>query len=63
MVEVRRRGVAVPAVALTAFARAEDGVKAMAAGFQAHVSKPADGETLLAVLGGLLDGKRTAPPR
>jgi PAS domain S-box-containing protein len=32
----------VPAMALTAFARAEDGAKAMAAGYQVHVRKPFD---------------------
>jgi CheY-like chemotaxis protein len=38
--KVRDRGIQTPAVALTAFARDEDRARAMAAGFQAHVSKP-----------------------
>lgn len=41
-----RRGIAlterVPAIALTGFARAEDRVRALLAGFQLHLSKPVD---------------------
>jgi len=36
------RGGAVPAVALTAFARSEDRVRALRAGFAVHVSKPVE---------------------
>jgi CheY-like chemotaxis protein len=36
------RGGAVPAAALTAFARPEDRSRALAAGYQAHVAKPVD---------------------
>ncbi|HWB02752.1 MAG TPA: PAS domain S-box protein [Verrucomicrobiales bacterium] len=36
------KGGHVPAIALTAFSRKEDRIKAVAAGFQAHISKPAD---------------------
>jgi CheY-like chemotaxis protein len=32
----------IPAIALTAFARAEDRVKALAAGFEMHVAKPVE---------------------
>jgi PAS domain S-box-containing protein len=35
-------GARVPAVALTAFARGQDRLKALAAGFQVHVAKPVD---------------------
>jgi CheY-like chemotaxis protein len=41
----------VPAVALTARARAEDRMKALAAGFQMHVPKPVEPAELLTVLG------------
>jgi len=37
---IRAGGNAVPAVALTAFARAEDKAKALEAGYQAHLTKP-----------------------
>lgn len=39
---------ALPAIALTAFARAEDRHTALAAGFQEHIVKPLDAVTLLA---------------
>ena len=39
-----------PAVALTAFARAEDRARALAAGYQLHVSKPLEPAELLAAL-------------
>lgn len=41
----------VPAVALTARARAEDRMKALASGFQIHVPKPVEPAELLTVLG------------
>lgn len=41
---------ALPAVALTAFARAEDRVKSMLAGFQVHLSKPVEPAELLVVV-------------
>lgn len=50
MREVRQRGVHVPAVALTAFARAEDRTRSLDAGFQAHLSKPIAPAELLAVI-------------
>ena len=40
-------GERIPAIALTAYARAEDRAKALAAGFRAHLSKPLDPESLL----------------
>ncbi|MBD2180822.1 hybrid sensor histidine kinase/response regulator [Aerosakkonema funiforme] len=36
------QGVFIPAAALTAYAREEDGIHALAAGFQMHLSKPVD---------------------
>jgi CheY-like chemotaxis protein len=44
------RGGRTPAIALTAFARPEDRVRAMRAGFQNHVAKPLDPAELFAVL-------------
>ena len=44
----------IPAVAVTAFAREEDRAKALAAGFQSHVTKPVDPGQLLAALEPLL---------
>jgi CheY-like chemotaxis protein len=38
---------ALPAIALTAFARAEDEQKALAAGFSAHLAKPVELSRLL----------------
>ncbi|MDB5296625.1 MAG: hypothetical protein JWO31_2608, partial [Phycisphaerales bacterium] len=49
----------VPAVALTAYARAEDRARALRAGYQGHLSKPVEpGEllTALAALAGLSGG-------
>lgn len=52
--EMRARGIATPAVALTAFARGEDRSKALLSGYQAHVSKPIETVVLLATVGELL---------
>ena len=40
----------VPAIALTAFARAEDAERALEAGYQEHISKPVDGSELVAAI-------------
>jgi signal transduction histidine kinase/DNA-binding response OmpR family regulator len=42
-----------PAIALTAFARSEDRVKALAAGYQTHVTKPVNPAELVAVVASL----------
>ena len=44
------RGGNIPAVALTAYTRAEDRTRALAAGFQEHLSKPIDPEELISVV-------------
>lgn len=44
----------VPALALTAFARAEDRKRSLAAGYQAHLAKPFDVAELILVIAGLL---------
>ncbi|MCA1635837.1 MAG: response regulator, partial [Acidobacteria bacterium] len=43
-------GERIPAIALTAYARAEDGVRALHAGFQVHVPKPVEPVELIAVV-------------
>ena len=54
MREVRRReagtGARIAAVALTAYGRAEDRVRALAAGYQNHVTKPVEPEELALVI-------------
>ncbi len=47
------RGGKTPAIALTAYARTSDGERALAAGFQAHVTKPVDPDKLTAVIASL----------
>ncbi|MFC0254053.1 hybrid sensor histidine kinase/response regulator [Massilia consociata] len=44
----REAGGQVPAIALTAFARSEDRLKALEAGFSAHISKPVEPSELIA---------------
>jgi len=46
----RDAGGLVPAIALTAFARSEDRLKALEAGFSAHVSKPVEQSELMAAI-------------
>jgi PAS domain S-box-containing protein len=58
--EARRQGVAVPAVALTAFARSEDRVRSIRAGFQAHLAKPIEPAELLALVASMTG--RNPPP-
>lgn len=45
----------IPAAALTAHARAEDRIKVLAAGYQAHITKPVDPATLVSALAGLAE--------
>jgi CheY-like chemotaxis protein len=44
------RGRNIPAIALTAYSRAEDRIRALSAGFHVHVAKPFDPDELLAVV-------------
>ena len=55
--ETRHRGF-LPAVALTGFTRAEDRTRVLAAGFQAHVSKPFEAAELTAAISALTLGSR-----
>jgi len=48
------RGQRIPALALTAFARAEDRKSALLAGYQSHVAKPVDVAELVIVIAGLV---------
>jgi signal transduction histidine kinase len=47
---VRARGGALPALALTAYARTEDAARAREAGFQQHLTKPVDMKELLGAI-------------
>jgi signal transduction histidine kinase/ActR/RegA family two-component response regulator len=53
MQSLRVEGVDTPAVALTAFARREDAERARAAGYQVHMTKPADAERLVSTVAAL----------
>ena len=61
--EVRRRegerGGFLPAVALTGFTRAEDRVRALAAGFQGHLAKPVEPAELTAAIAALSRSRET----
>jgi CheY-like chemotaxis protein len=48
------RGGGIPAIAITAHTRAEDRIRALAAGFQIHVTKPVEPVELLTVVGSLI---------
>ncbi|HYP28035.1 MAG TPA: PAS domain S-box protein [Blastocatellia bacterium] len=52
---MREAGTWIPAVALTAYARAEDRMKALASGYQIHVPKPVEPAELITVLISLVD--------
>jgi signal transduction histidine kinase/CheY-like chemotaxis protein len=54
------RGGNVPAVALTAYARVEDRVRILTAGFQMHVTKPVDPTELVAVVASVTGASQTA---
>lgn len=51
---VRARGSTLAAVAVTAFARAEDRIRALRAGFNMHVAKPLEPKELIAVVAALV---------
>ncbi|WP_332876405.1 hybrid sensor histidine kinase/response regulator [Massilia sp. S19_KUP03_FR1] len=54
----RDHGGEVPAVALTAFARSEDRLRALEAGFSAHISKPVEPSELIAVVASLVGSNK-----
>lgn len=51
--ESERRGRKIPALALTAYAKREDRLRALTAGFQTHVSKPVEPNELITVIASL----------
>ncbi len=55
------RGGDVPAAALTAYAKIEDRVRILAAGFQMYLSKPADPSELVAVVASLASRRGPNP--
>jgi CheY-like chemotaxis protein len=48
------RGGNLPAAALTAYARSEDRIRALKAGFQTHLAKPVDPAELVATIAALV---------
>jgi CheY-like chemotaxis protein len=56
---LRDAGIQTPAVAVTAFARAEDKARALQAGFNAHLSKPVDAHELMTVVKALIELRRS----
>jgi CheY-like chemotaxis protein len=48
--QIRARGSNIPAVALTAYARVEDRIKVLDAGFQMHVPKPIEPDELINIV-------------
>jgi CheY-like chemotaxis protein len=52
----KERGGEIPAVALTTYARMEDRLKALSAGYQVHLSKPVDRTELAAAVESLVEG-------
>lgn len=50
------KGGRIPAIALTAYARVEDRVRALTAGFQIHIPKPVEPVELIAVVASLANG-------
>jgi signal transduction histidine kinase/DNA-binding response OmpR family regulator len=48
------RGGKIPAIALTAYARAEDRARVLAAGFQRHIAKPVEPSTLVSAVASLV---------
>jgi signal transduction histidine kinase/CheY-like chemotaxis protein len=60
--DLRARGVTVPAVALTAYARSEDRTKALSSGYQSHIAKPVEAAELLATIAALTRRLRGQSP-
>ena len=59
---LRRSGHHMPAAALTAYGRTEDRVRAFAAGFDRHIAKPVEPDTLAVMVSELLETAHPAPP-
>ena len=52
---------AIPAIALTAYAREEDRQRALSAGFQCHAAKPVDPDELISTIVGLVKRRSKSP--
>jgi signal transduction histidine kinase/HPt (histidine-containing phosphotransfer) domain-containing protein len=61
-IELRRRGVKIPIIALTAYAMAEDRAKCMASGCSDYLTKPINEETLLNIVNQQLGNVPTSIP-
>ncbi|HVW29987.1 MAG TPA: ATP-binding protein [Polyangiaceae bacterium] len=59
--ELGAAGAAVPAIALTAYAREEDRRLAISAGFNHHVAKPVEPAALLRIVAGAAANRRASP--
>jgi signal transduction histidine kinase/ActR/RegA family two-component response regulator len=59
----RQSGRRTPAVALTAYVRVQDRVRAVDAGFDVFVEKPVDPEELVSVIAGLVEARALRPPQ
>lgn len=59
----RQLGVKAPAIALTAFARAEDCLRSLHVGYQHHLSKPVEPAELIAIVASTVGRLGTAAPR
>lgn len=57
--KIRKLGYFLPAIALTAYARSEDRVKALRSGFQTHIAKPVNHSELIATILALLESRRS----
>lgn len=50
MREIRKQGITTPALALSAYVRAEDSIRSAQSGYQSHLGKPVDMAQLLAII-------------
>jgi CheY-like chemotaxis protein len=57
----RASGVRIPAVALTAYARSEDRIRTLLAGYQVHVAKPIEPMEFALVVAGAIQSKPSGP--
>ncbi|NJO93934.1 MAG: response regulator [Hydrococcus sp. RM1_1_31] len=51
----KQRNTQIPAIALSSYAREEDRLQALEAGFHLHLAKPVKAEVLIAAIANLLD--------